>query len=402
MNMVQRTRYAVTKAALGLAAAAMLFSFSTAHAQAAGAKVHGAVNDPAGALVTKGEVRLTTDKTGDVKDFKWVYTAPLDAKGQFTFSDVKAGDYTAFVFQGTVAADYQPVSVKDGDDKTLNFDMTREEYMKTLTPERRKEIEDYKAKNAAVTQGNKVVSNLNATLAKVRADIAAASKDKGDVSQDVADMKTAAAAKPDESILQIELGNAEQAQADHLIKADKAAGKLASSDDDVKQLLTDASTAYQKSIDLNAASKKPDVHLQASAANQMGNALAKAGKLDDSVAAFEKAATLDAPGAGMYYNNEAAVMFNAGQGDKSLAAAEKAIAADPKRPDPYFIKGQALLSKATDVDPKTGMIKALPGTVEAYEKYLELAPDGPQAETVQQILQGLGQKVQTKYKAGKK
>jgi len=401
MNLFSRTRHAVTKAALGLAAAAMLFSFSTAHAQA-GATIHGLVNDATGTIVKQGEVRLTTDHGGEVKDFKWTYTAPLDNNGQYSITGIKPGDYTAFVFQGTVAADYQSVTLKDGDNKTVNFDMTREEYMKTLSPERLKEVEAFKAKNAAAQQSNKVVANLNATLTKVRADLAAAAKNRDDVSQDVTDMKSAVAAKPDESILVIELGNAEQAQGDHLLKADKAAGKVPQSDDDLKQLYADAGAAYRKGIDLNAASKKPDAHLQASASNQLGNALAKEGKLDDSAAAFEKAATVDPTNAGMYYNNEAAIFFNAGQSDRSLAAAEKAIAADPKRPDPYFIKGQALLSKATEVDPKTGMIKALPGTIEAYEKYLELAPDGPQAPTVQDILKGLGQKVETKYKAGKK
>jgi len=61
--------------------------------------------------------------------------------------------------------------------------------------------------------------------------------------------------------------------------------------------------------------------------------------------------------------------------DESAAAADKAIAADSQRADAYYIKAQALIPKAT-VDSKTQKIVAPPGTVEAYEAYLALAPTG--------------------------
>jgi len=400
MKMMKKILIAASKLALAIAVVAILLT-GPAFAQAPGASIHGTVTDPAGSLVTKGLVKLTTDKTAAQKDMKFTYSFPLDSNGNYKGTGIKAGDYIIFVFQGDVAADYQEVSLKDGDDKTVNFDMTREEYMKTLSPERRKEIEDFKKKNAEVTQSNKVVANLNATLAKVRTDLAAAAKGKDDVSQDVTDMKSAVAAKPDEGILWLELGNAEQAQGDHLAKADKTAGKVASSDDDVVKLYSDAVDAYKKSSDLNAASKKPDPHTQATAYNQMGNSLAKAAKIPEASAAFEKAVTLEPAMAGMYYNNEAAVLFNAGEMEPSLAAANKAIAADPKRPDPYFIKGQVLIAKTT-LDPKTNKLVAPPGCAEAYQMYLQLAPDGPQAPTVREVLESLGEKVDTSYKAGRK
>ena len=399
MKKMKNRLFAASKLALAIAAVAILLA-GPCFAQS-GATIHGTVTDPTGTLVTKGLVKLTTDKSTPQKDMKFTYSFPLDSNGTYKGTGIKGGDYIIFVFQGDVAADYQEVTLKDGDDKTVNFDMTRDEYMKTLSPERRKEIEDFKKKNAAIGEQNKVVNNLNATLAKVRADLAAAVKGKDDVSQDVTDMKNATQAKPDEGILWLELGNAEQAQGDHLAKADKTAGKLASSDDDVTKLYSDAVDSYKKSADLNAASKKPDAHTQATAYNQMGNSLAKAGKLPEASAAFEKAVTLEPTMGGMYYNNEAAVLFNAQQMDASLAAAEKAIAADPNRPDPYFIKGQVLIAKTT-LDPKTNKLVAPPGCVEAYQKYLELAPDGPQAPTVKEVLESLGEKVDTSYRAGKK
>ena len=46
--------------------------------------------------------------------------------------------------------------------------MTREDYLKNLTPEERKQIEEYKKQNEATTADNKVIQNLNATLTAVR------------------------------------------------------------------------------------------------------------------------------------------------------------------------------------------------------------------------------------------
>ena len=108
----------------------------------------------------------------------------------------------------------------------------------------------------------------------------------------------------------------------------------------------------------------------------------------------------------MYYNNEAAIFFNKGQnGDgtaftAALAAADKAIAADPTRPDPYFIRGNVLIQSAT-VD-KTGKVIAPPGCADAYQKYLELAPDGAHAADATAVLTSLGETIHSSFKAGKK
>ena len=400
MKMMKRILFAASKLALAIAAVAICFAVP-GFAQEPTATIHGTVTDPTGIPFTKGVVRFTTDKSAAPKDMKFPYSFPLDSSGNYTATGVKPGDYMVFVSQGDVNVDYQAVTVKASDNKTVNFDMTREDFMKSLSPERRKEIEDFKKKNAEVTQSNKIVANLNATLTKTRTDLAAAAKNKDDVSQDVTAMQAAVQAKPDEGILWIELGDTLQAQGDHLAKADKAAGKVPSTDDDVTKAYSDAVDAYKKSVDLNAASKKPDPQTQAAADNQMGNSLAKAGKLPDASAAFEAAVKLEPGSAGLYYNNEAAVFFNAGQMDPALDAANKAIAADPNRPDPYFIKGQVLIAKTT-LDPKTQKLIAPPGCAEAYQKYLELAPDGAQAPTVRELLASLGEKVDTSYKAGKK
>jgi tetratricopeptide (TPR) repeat protein len=208
-------------------------------------------------------------------------------------------------------------------------------------------------------------------------------------------------AKPDEGLLWITYGDTLQGGGDHLVAQDRVDKKPWQTDDAVMKQYNDAADAYKKGADLLAASKKPNPGDQAIAYNQLGNVLAKAGKTPEASAAFENAVKLAPANAGMYYANEAAVLFNAGQSDAALAAAEKAIAADPNRPDPYFIKGQVLIAKSS-FDQKTQKIIPPAGTVDAYQKYLELAPDGKNAQSVKEVLASLGEKIDTKYSAKKK
>ena len=217
-------------------------------------------------------------------------------------------------------------------------------------------------------------------------------------------MTDATTAKPDEAILWETLGDAQMGQADAAVKAAKAAK---TTDASVPDKYSAAIASYQKALTLNAAAKTPDPKTTGAADNQLGQAWGKLalngqpGKVKDAATAYEAAAKADPPAAAMYYFNEAATLFNAGDGDDAAAAADKAIAADPTRAQAYYIKGQALIQKAS-VDEKTQKITVPPGCVEAYQKYLELAPDGAQAEEVKGILTGIGEPIKSSYKAPKK
>ena len=57
-----------------------------------------------------------------------------------------------------------------------------------------------------------MIAKLNATLKTVRADLAAAAPNKDDVSKDVAMMKEAVGAKPDEGLLWLTYGDTLMAQ----------------------------------------------------------------------------------------------------------------------------------------------------------------------------------------------
>ncbi|HEY5329251.1 MAG TPA: hypothetical protein VIJ79_05145 [Acidobacteriaceae bacterium] len=358
------------------------------------ASVHGHVQNAAGMALATGQVKFTTDKTVEPKDRKYKNTFDIDANGDYKGTGIAPGDYLAVVTQGDKNIDYLEVTFKAGDDKTLDFDMTRKEYIDKMSPEDRKALEEYKKRAGATINDNKVIANLNAALKAVAADL---KSENPNYDQDIKTMQQATVQKPDESVLWMNLAQAQNAKAEH---DSKAAGKTFMSDPAIVQQYNDAIVSYKKGVEVNAAAKKPNPGDAGIAWNSIGNDEAKIGKLDDAQAAYDNAVKIAPASAGLVYGNEAAVLFNAGHGDEAAAAADKAIAADPTKPMPYYIKGQSLIAKAT-VD-KNGKYVTPPGCIEAYQKFLELAPDSPLAGEVKAILTGMGETITTKYKAPKK
>lgn len=172
----------------------------------------------------------------------------------------------------------------------------------------------------------------------------------------------------------------------------------------------DAVATYEKAIPLaqNAASAPKDaktdpVKVKAAVAQMFaseGNAYTKLKKTDKAVEAYTKSAELD-PNPGTAYFNLCATQYNSGNTQGAVAACDKAIAADPNRADAYFIKGSLMMGESKQ--DKDGKLTAPEGTAEALNKYLQLAPDGPHANDVKQMLGYIGAKIDTSYKdTGKK
>ncbi len=391
-DMEQRMGWKISSGlAAGVFAATMLTPMSLM-AQGT-ASIHGHVQNAAGQPVTKGDVKLTTDRSSEASKRKYQYDFPLDANGDYKGTDIAPGNYVAIVFQDDKSLDFvDPMEVKAADDKTVNFDMTRPEYLSKMTPEEKKALEEFKKKNAEAVNANAKIANLNAALQQARADTKSGNYDAA-----ISSMQTATQQKPDEAILWVALGDAQLGKADATAKA---AGKP-TTDPSVAQNYKDAVASYKKAVDANATAKKPNPETAAAAQNQIGQALAKSGDAKGASDAYDAASKTDPTKAGMYLFNEAATLYNAGKTDDAAAAADKAIAADPKRADAYYIKGQSLISKAS-VDPKTQKITAPPGCVEAYQQYLELSPTGARADEVKAILTGIGAPVKNSFKAGKK
>ncbi len=373
---------------LATAATVMVSPLSVAaQANAAPASIHGVVTNAAGQPVKDGVVKLTTDRstTEDAKR-KYEYTFPVGADGTYKGADIKPGDYVLFYQVNDKTIDFvDHVVLKAGDNNTTNDDMSREEFLKAMTPEQRKQIEEFKKNSAAAINANKTVANLNTLLTKARDEEKANNFDAA-----IADMTQATTQKPDEAILWLELGNSQLGQATAEKDATKKAGEFEAS-----------ATSYQKAADTNAASKKPNPAFAGAAFNGLGQAYGKENKPKEASDAYDKAAQAEPAKAGMYYFNEAVTAQNAGASDAAAAAADKAIAADPTKADAYYIKGQALIGKST-VDNKSGKIIPPPGCIEAYAKYLDLAPTGRFAPDVKAIMAGFDEKVVNNYKATRK
>ncbi|HLQ51838.1 MAG TPA: tetratricopeptide repeat protein, partial [Terriglobales bacterium] len=167
----------------------------------------------------------------------------------------------------------------------------------------------------------------------------------------------------------------------------------------------DAVTDYQKAIELKKKSmegtpKPEDAKSLAAYYNNLGQAEARTGQLEESVKAYDQAAQLNPPGAAQYYYNQGAVLTNGGKVDEANAAFDKSIAADPTKADAYYQKGVNLINKATT--DKSGKVIPAPGTAEALNKYLELQPTGQFAEGAKGMLQYIGSSIETSYGTKKK
>ncbi len=149
-----------------------------------------------------------------------------------------------------------------------------------------------------------------------------------------------------------------------------------------------AFAAYDKLIEL-----KPD---EAGTYTNYALALAADKKLDDAKVKLAKAVELDPAGAGKYHYNLGALLMNSSQTDGALEEFRKAIAADPNYAEAYFYLGSTLMGKAT-MD-ASGKMQAPAGTVEALQKYVQLKPDGPNADAAKQLITALGSTVSVNYK----
>ena len=145
--------------------------------------------------------------------------------------------------------------------------------------------------------------------------------------------------------------------------------------------------SFNKALEL-----KPD---DAATHNNYALALARSKKFPEAQAELTKAAQLDAPNAGKYFYNLGAVLVNTGQMEPAGEAFKKAIEADPNYADAQYQYGIYLVSKATTTP--DGRIVPPTGTKEAFEKYLQLKPDGPFAESAKGMLATMDAKLQTEF-----
>ncbi len=169
--------------------------------------------------------------------------------------------------------------------------------------------------------------------------------------------------------------------------ADAYVGKAQATPAEAAATYDKAFDAFKKALELSPT--------DAGLFNNYALALAKDKKIDDAKTNLAKAAELDPPGAGKYYYNLGALLVNSGQNDAATDTFKKAIELDPTYADAQYQYGVALSGRAT-TDAK-GNVVAPPGAVEALQKYLELKPDGVNAQSAKDMITALGSTVSTSY-----
>lgn len=153
------------------------------------------------------------------------------------------------------------------------------------------------------------------------------------------------------------------------------------------EALQKAAEAYQKALELQPGDA--GIH------NNYGLVLAKMKKFDEATAELEKATALDPPGGGRYMFNLGAVYINTGQVEPASVAFKKATELDPKYAPAWFQYCSAMSGKMTLKPDGTPVPPE--GMQQACEKYLELDPNGPNAEAAKGLLQLITGKIETKY-----
>ena len=346
--------------------------------------VKGVCKDTDGKPIAQAQVEWTGTETGHT------YTIKTNNKGEYFSLGIVPGKYNVkltkdgkelFHFNGVT------VGLEEFD---LDFDLKKEQSQQAagqgMSAEQAKAQQEQQAK---VAKEQNTVKSLNEKLTEAKA-----ASDAGDFDKAIATLNDANAIDPSRDLIWFKLGDA------YLASAPKQTDS-----DEKKKRYEMAATDYQKAIDLRKASeqaaKQPDNNKTLAAYyNNMAQSYSKAGKVDDAMAAYNQAAQLDPPGAAMYYFNEGAVLTNVGRADDANAAFDKAIAADPNKALAYYWKGINLIGKATVG--KDNKMVAPDGTAQAFQKYLELDPNGPMADTAKQMLASIGATVETGFGSKKK
>ncbi len=376
-------------------------------------KVHGHVTNPSGAPQTGGNVtylEITRASQGPGLPAQTAERGvfPVNANGDYS-GEVPAGNYTVVYRSEGMSKDQQAdrfdeVKVVASQDTAQDIDMSRAEYIAKLPEDQKKQLEELRKKNSEALKANEVIKNLNNDLKVVSQDL----KDADGAHATAAQQLGASAAKADVDAKTTEIKTAKYTDIETLMTKDAQLrpqepvlwAYLGQAQSGLKKY-DDAEASYKKALEADAASKKPNPAVEGMSNAGLGEIYARGGKVPEANTAYDAAAKANPASAGMYLRNQAVIFFQAGNADAQGAAADLAIKNDPNDALVYYLKGQALIQKAT-VDPKTQRIVLPDGCADAYQKYLELAPTGPYAAEVQGILQQAGQKINSSYKAGKK
>jgi len=361
----------ITKSRAFAAILAMVFAGLLApRASAQMGSVSGTIMDIQGKPWGDVTIRLVSDQGGKQE-------AKTDGGGKYIIRNVRSGAYSVFVVFPPPNDKQAPYEVKtrvtSGDDVKvdLNFKDIAAKQGVDVEAEKKKEEEKtkFEGMKAHFTAGNALLEQERAA----KAELQKATPDQRDAAkQKVKDLSDQAAK---------EYQAAQQAAGEkdpnhHILWA-----KLAEAYDTAGRN-EEAAQAYQQAI--NAKADIPGYY------NNLGNVLARAGKIDDAKAAYTKSAELDPPNAATAWRNFGISLYNANRLGDAVEPLQKSAELDPKNPQTWYLLGASLVYKMTIKKVGDKQVPEFaPGTIEAYQKAIELDPNGTYGAQAKQGLEQL-------------
>jgi len=348
-----------------------------AAAQEKPAKIHGQVFDVSGNPFAGVVVSVRNSTTGQSVDFT------TDSQGRYRSGNLAAGTFSVDVKVQGKSAYSQIVQLPAGQDTSQDFNFKElQNRQSEEVAEAAKKNEEAKAKFSNMKQhfdaGNAALEQAKQTRAQIEKmpkDQQAASQGQLDQADSTAITEYTAALEqtsetdPNRNIVLARLGEAYE----------------------VSNKYSDAAGAYAKAVAL-----KPDPSYY----NNLGNSLARTGKIDDALAAYQKAIELDPMNTAMYWRNFSIGLYNSGRIKESVDPLKKATEADPKNAQAWYLLGAALVNTMDFKQNGDKLVPVLqPGTQEAYQKAIELDPNGTwgaQAKQGLEALQAMGVGIDTK------
>ncbi|MBM3773950.1 MAG: hypothetical protein FJW37_02190, partial [Acidobacteria bacterium] len=319
------------------------------------------------------------------KDIRGNYKVKTDKKGHYFHAGLPLGRYKLTVeVEGQDRDSVDGVQTRLGDPTVVDFDLQKQkqrqeafqrsaasgtltqEQARDMTPEQRAAFEKANKEREQALARNK---QLNDAFNQGKEALGAKQFDAA-----VAAFTRASEMDPKQHVVWAQLAEASVGLAGAKTGAEQDAAMAKGLD------------AYVKALEL-----RDDAAIR----NNYALALARARKFPEAHAELGKAATLDPTNAGRYFYNLGALLINSGQIESAGEAFKKAIETDPNYADAQYQYGVYLMSKAT-ITPD-GRVTPLPGTQEAFEKYLQLKPDGPFAESAKGMLASMAAGVETTF-----
>jgi len=315
-----------------------------------------------------------------------------DKDGNFAFRNIRPGVYVVNIILPAPNAPYEAAKLRvAGGTETPKLNVNFKDIVGKQGAEfqeKKKKQEEEQSKFQGMKQHFDAGVALLAQAGQTRADMGKAPADQRDaLKQQIADLSGKA-------VTELEASKSAAPEKDPNLNLILA--RLGDAYDSAGRA-DDAANAYKQAIEL-----KPN----AAYYNNLGGILGRAGKTADAMAAYQKSAELDPPNAAQAYRNGGITLYNVGKMKEAVEPLKKATELDPKNAQGWYLLGASLVGvmEYKKVGDKMEVV-VQPGTVEAYQKAVELDPNGQYGQQAKQGLDALAQiapGIDTKIKTTKK